>query len=172
MDNAVARDGENQSWGRMDAPASAKSYFLQVLGPRSQSAGTRNLREMSTLSTILDHLALGRVGQAADVATQRLKSVEMAHKDGHWNRSVFLELVPEESATLVSRDEHHLMQKESELHTKQFPKPTYKPDYQNFDKGKGKAKGQAVWVPNKNNKDKGKGKNNFKGKGDKPAKAE
>jgi hypothetical protein len=162
MEDAVSRSGENPVWKRMDCPASAKSYFLQVLGPRNASAGPRGLREMSTLSTILDHIALGRNGQAADVASQRLKSLETAIRDGHWNRSVFLELVPEDHSTLVSTDEHHLMRKESELHKQLYQKNSYKGDYSSYDKGKGYNQSPAVWIPNK-----GKGYNQNPGKGKK-----
>ncbi len=120
------------------------------------------MREMSTLSTVLDHLALGRVGQAADVITQRLKAVEVADKEGHWSRATFVELVPEDHATLVPRDEHHLMQKEAGLHKNLYQKNSYKPDFSNSGKGKDKEhKGGHAWVP----KGHGKNKNKHKGKG-------
>ena len=47
----------------------------------------RNNREIATLAVALDHLALGRTAFAADVLTMRLKSVEMASRDGHWDRA-------------------------------------------------------------------------------------
>ena len=45
----------------------------------------RSQREMATLARILDLLASGRPGAAADVAAQRLKAVETAQRDGHWD---------------------------------------------------------------------------------------
>ncbi len=63
---------------------------------------------------VLDHLALGRVGEAGDVLTQRLKSIELSNHDGDWNRANHLELVPPDSGSLVRRNELKLVQKELE----------------------------------------------------------
>ena len=56
----------------------------------------RNIREMATLCHILDHLAMGRVGEASDFVAQRLKAVELAAEQGHWDRAKYLELLVDE----------------------------------------------------------------------------
>ena len=76
--------GEGEAaWDVTDTPASAKSYYLRVLKMGASQGSMRNLREMTTLCTILDHFALGRTRQAADTIAQRFKAVEMACADGH-----------------------------------------------------------------------------------------
>jgi hypothetical protein len=174
MQNVVGRDGERETQSQSKTPAVAKAYFLQVLSLRNQTAGARNLREMKTLCTVLDHLALGRFAQAADVVSQRLKSLELSIEDGNWNRSVFLELVPQEQGTLISRDDHHLMQKELGLSKTFHPKGGYKNDSWDYGKGKANKGNQAVanWVPNQYNKGKGKKGKFEKGKNKAANKAE
>ena len=49
--------------------------------------GTRNSRELDTLGEIMDRLAVGEFGRAADLVTQRFKTVEMALHDGDWTRA-------------------------------------------------------------------------------------
>ena len=74
--------GGEAAWDVTDTPASAKSYYLRMLEMGAAQGSMRSLREMTTLCTILDHLALGRTRQAADTVAQRLKAVEMACADG------------------------------------------------------------------------------------------
>ena len=114
MEDMVGRDGEAATWDKETAPAAAKSYYLRVLSLGS-TAGMRNLREMATLCTVLDHLALRRTREAADVCMQRLKAVRVAARDGHWERAQFLELVEADQEPLVSKDEEHLIAREQEL---------------------------------------------------------
>ncbi len=71
-------------------------------------------------------------------------------------------MVPEDNASLVSRDEYRLVQEESKAVLAQTAKPTYKGDYKNYDKGKDDYKGKcnqamATWVPRPPFKAKGKG---------------
>ena len=75
----------------------------------------RSQREMATLARILDLLASGRPGAAADVAAQRLKAVEKAQRDGHWDQAKFLELVPQLDVTMANRQEEYMAAKESRL---------------------------------------------------------
>ena len=65
----------------------------------------RNKREEVTLCHVLDHLALGRTKEAADVCAQRLKSVQLANKHGNWDRSRFIELVPMADSDLADPSE-------------------------------------------------------------------
>ena len=117
MEDRVGRDGEAEAWGKEDTPASAKSYYLRVLKPAMErSHSMRNLREMHTLAVILDHLALGRSGAAADVISQRMKALELASSSGNWDRAQFLELVEAETASLVDKQEEMIAVRETELH--------------------------------------------------------
>jgi hypothetical protein len=168
MEDRVGRGGENKKWKKQDCPPSAKSYFLMHLATKHAGSGKRNLKEMSSLCYLLDHMAQGRFAEASDMITQRLKAVEMASMDGGlWDRANFLELVPEDGGTMVSREELKMVQSEVEALPKPFrPMPSYeKPSY---DYGKGKGKDAAyAWKPHKGKNDKGKGKPNWKGKNDK-----
>jgi hypothetical protein len=182
MENAVGRDGEKPRWGEYDAPPSAKAYFLRVLKHTVPAIPQRNLREMQTICTVLDHLALGRVGEAGDVLAQRLKALEVANSDGHWRRAEHLELVTPETVSLVNRSELKLAQREEEAERKVSQPNFYGKSWGNFEKGKGgnqwqhwdpKPKGQykgdskgkgQYWMPKGKGKGKGKGQ---KGKADK-----
>ena len=111
--------GEGEAaWDVTDTPASAKSYYLRVLKMGAAQGSMRNLREMTTLCTILDHLALGRTRQAADTVAQRLKAVEMASADGHWERAQHLELAPPDQTPLTSKSEEYLVAQELKLKAK------------------------------------------------------
>eukprot|EP00959_Pyramimonas_sp_CCMP1952_P196181 4101617-Pyramimonas_sp.AAC.1 len=72
----------------------------------------RNQREMHTMAVILDHLALGRVNQAADVCAQRLKALEMASETGTWQKAQHLELVEAEGPGLTEKEEEFMVTKE------------------------------------------------------------
>ena len=114
MENRVGRDGEAAAWTKDATPASAKSYYLRVL--KLEPGGTkRNMREMHSLATALDHLALGRPRQAADLLMQRLKALELASNSGTWEKASFLELLDAEDATLVNKEEAFMVAKETEL---------------------------------------------------------
>ena len=117
MADRVCRDGEATTWERRDTPAAAKAYYLRVIQPLS-GAGVRSNREMSTLCSALDHLAQGRPSYAADILTMRLKSVEMASRDGNWDRAQYLELVEQDNLPLTSMEEEYMVNKELELQRK------------------------------------------------------
>ena len=55
---------------------------------------------METFSTILDYLARGAYGQAADIAAQRLKALERHIYDNNWERAQWVELLEPPSAPL------------------------------------------------------------------------
>jgi hypothetical protein len=171
--------GERAEWSRTAAPSSGKMYYMRHIKPETSHHQVRNLREMKTICTALDHIAMGRAGQAADVLSQRLKAVELATKENDWSRACFLELVEEDTANLVSTDEQLLIRKETEARDKQYvskysAKGSGKygheqPKWQPYEQPR-----QALpyeWVPNKAKGDKhpkGKGKDKEgkdKGKG-------
>ena len=175
MCDRVGREGEAGHWDHHDVIASAKSYFLRIykMDPR---AGVRNLREMETLCTALDDLALGRCNHAADVLVMRLKALEMSIKDNGWTRARFLELVDLDEGTLVEKEEEVAVTKEAVLHQKlNSGKGSYEDYSQPSEKGKGYGKynrwSPSLYYPGGKKGEKGaKGKKGKKGekKGDQP----
>ena len=109
MENQVGRDGENADQGNT-LPAAAKAYDLRVpkILPGAKTM-FRNHREISTLCVILDHLAQGRVNQAADFVASRLNAVEQSTRDGNWEDSRYLELRPAVTEGLVTKDERQMV---------------------------------------------------------------
>ena len=73
------------------------------------------MRECRTLCAALDLMATKQQGAAADLLTQRLKAVEKAIVDRHWERAQWSELLPPEGATLMDREEDQMNAKEEEL---------------------------------------------------------
>ena len=98
-------------------PVVANSYLMMVLQPKYQATmGMRNLRELKTMATTLDHLARGESGKAADLLAQRIKAIEKSMVDGdQWTRAQFCELIEAESATLLNKEEDFMMDREFEL---------------------------------------------------------
>ena len=144
MEDRVGRDGEAKAWDRMSTPASAKSYYLRVLKPAAEKQNSmRNQREMHTMAVVLDHLALGRRSQAADVCAQRLKALELASETGSWQRAQYLELVEAEGPGLIDKEEEFMVTKEVELNQRIRGKgadraydPTYEPSWRPLDDGR------------------------------------
>ena len=97
-------------------PRPAAEHFVHTVsaGPGSQ-ATLRDQREMLTLAKIVDLLAEGKAGAAADVATQRLKSVDKAIREGTWEQARYLELLPTTTAALADRAEDFMAAKETRL---------------------------------------------------------
>jgi hypothetical protein len=167
MEDRVGRDGEAKVWETLAMPPAAKSYYLRVLRPEHH-ASKRNVREMQTLCTVLDHLAQGRTGQAADIAMQRLKALEVAAQTGSWDRAAFLELVEPDDAPLVGKEEQFMVAKETELANRlqrgQGSRPQW-PAHVSFQPYGGNWHGSGKGSPwDNSNKGKGKNKGN-KGKG-------
>ena len=170
MHAIVGEDGEKvKKIGA--APAVAKQYDFRVLRHQGVAHGVsyqRNQRELTTLCVVLDHMALGRYKQAADVVAARLKSVEAGARDGHFHQSVFLELIPVNPEGLTTADEKLLVKNETLLNQKS--PPAHEHDWSGHGKG-GKSTPSFSWTPSgkgKSKKDGGKGKKGNKGKkGDK-----
>ena len=109
MENQVGRDGENMEQGN-SLPAAAKAYDLRVLKIQpGANHHLRNHREITTLCVVLDHLAQGRVNQAADCVASRLKAVEQTSNDGNWENSRYLELLPADIEGLTTKDEKQMV---------------------------------------------------------------
>ena len=112
MSDQLGRDGKKRDWLPEECPPVATAYVHQVLRPQFPSMGARNNRELDTLSEIMDRMAAGEFGRAADLVTQRFKAVEMALHDGDWTRAAHLELLPDSKRLLTSRDEEELIARE------------------------------------------------------------
>ena len=153
MENAIGLGGEKKLKGSLDAPASAKAYYHQVLAKETETT-LRNKREEVTLCHILDHLALGRAKEAADVCAQRLKSVQLASKHGNWDKSRFIELVPMSDGDLADPSEKKVANKSAKENADldQGSSSSVKP-WNEFGKNKG---------PGKKGQGKGHGKGNAK----------
>ena len=85
-------------------------YFRQVLSARVTGGQSR---EALTLSWCLDLLMQGRVAEASDGLTQRLKAIEMSAQGASWSISQRIELVPAEKPIISSRAETREAIKES-----------------------------------------------------------
>ena len=176
MEDRVGRDGEAATWNRDATPAAAKSYYLRVL-KLEHSTTRRNLSEMRSTAAALDHLALGRSKQAADLLMQRMKALELASSSGSWEKATFLELLETEEATLINKDEALMVAKETELNLRLSRRGSAGSN-QDWNAWPGAWKGESgksnPWRQD-NGKDgwKGKGKDNWrsKGKGDKSGKS-
>jgi hypothetical protein len=159
MEDRVGRDGEARVWSSSEMPAAAKSYYFRVLKVTHPGGGLRNLREMQTLCTVLDHLAHGRSKEAGDVVGQRLKAVEAAIVDGSWERARYLELVEPDDAMLATRDEQALVAQERAFNQKveAGPSKVYGSGWQSGSWSGEKGAGDAVKGKSKGKGEKSKG---------------
>ena len=153
MQQDSARDfrGANLLPEKKTPPAATHYLQTMMLPQMGGKMNLRTLRELKTLCTALDTLAVSRPAQAADVLAQRIKALERATSEGHWSSAQFLELISPESAGLLERDELVHLTKEYLLDQK----------LKNYDRmpprgGKGERKGE-----------KGKGEKGSAGKGGK-----
>ena len=140
MAEATARGLEGAS--KTKTPPVAMNHLLTVLQPSLQAKlGMRTLRELKTLARSLDLLAQGQVGGAADLLSQRVKALERASVEGHWQSAQFLELLPPESSTLLERDEELFLAKEflTDQKIKGYDRPYRGKGWEN-QKGAGKGK--------------------------------
>ena len=140
MSQATARGLEGAS--KSKTPPVAMNHLLTVLQPTLQSQlGMRTLREMKTLAQCLDWLAQGQVGRGADLLSQRIKALERATVESHWNSAQFLELLPPESSTLLERDEELYLAREylTDQKIKGYDKPFRGKGWESA-KGAGKGK--------------------------------
>ena len=141
----------------------AVAYFRQHLARRTQGPAQR---ELLTLSTCIDLLLKGRAAAAADVATQRVKSIEQTMGGAHWAVAQKLEILAPEQPSLTPPPEASSAQKEMALENKvkwQTSQPDPKSNRGNQTGGGGKGRGDQ--------KGKGQGKDkNGKTKGGKDPK--
>lgn len=105
-------------------------------------------REFSTLAFVGDLLLQARPAEALDGIIQRLKSIEMTSSGSPWSTSQKLELAPSAEASLGSRQEYQLAQKEAKMD--QAVKGSTSGGEKGKSQGKSRGKGK--------DKDRGKGK--------------
>lgn len=121
-------------------PPIASQYVGSFIAPRS-SGGI--LREAVSLAHCLDLLLLGR----ADALNQRLKSLELTIAGQPWATSQKIEVVPQLEASMASRAELQVAQKEARLdgqtkgQTASWEKGKGKTKTKDKDKGREKGKG-------------------------------
>eukprot|EP00971_Amphidinium_carterae_P328395 6460247-Amphidinium_carterae.2 len=105
--------GEGATMEPHSIPVAAHSYFLQIMQPQHRERlSLRNAREIRTWCICLDLLAQGKLAQAADIGSQRLKALEKATVDGHWELAQYLELVPAGNTTLLENHEERSLAQE------------------------------------------------------------
>ena len=144
-------------------PPIASAYLLRCLTPPYPNMRYRDAPELTTLSTILDHLAQGHSGQAADIVAQRIKTLALTQEDsGNYDAAKHLELIPPRQEGLVTLGERHMVLKESKLHkgAQLAPPP---PNNQWKSKGKGTLQLDNKGSKGKTKHPKGKGKMRWKG---------
>ena len=141
-------------------PPAATHYLLTMMMPQlGQRANMRSQRELKTLCMALDLLARHLPAQAADLIGQRIKAIEKACHDGHWQAAQFLELLSPEQGGLLERDEEVYMNREHLLDMKLrglTPRT----------RGGGADPRPPADKGGRKGKEKGKGKGNAKGGGD------
>eukprot|EP00435_Cladocopium_sp_Y103_P044514 s49_g12.t1 len=111
-------------------PPLASHFLLTVLIPAlGQRASLRTQRELRTLGKGLDLLAKGETGQCADLLCQRVKALDRAAQEGHWNSAQYLELLPPDRVTLLERDEELYLRNEYiiDRKAKQYERPQFPP---------------------------------------------
>ena len=133
-------------------PPTATPYYLGVMGPaHANRPQIRDKRELRTLCLVLDLLATQKHAEAADVVAQRVKAIDKALTDGGWTRAQFLELIPQEGASLLDRDEEVAVSKDAKVE-------------QDLRSGGGRDRPEGEHRP-KGKKGDGKGKSGKTGKG-------
>lgn len=99
--------------GHQDRPNSlqpvAVSYCRQHLIRRASGPVQR---ELLTLTHALDSLLRGKAAMAADVLTQRVKSIEQTLLGSHWSVAQRLEVLPQESPCITALPEAKSAQQE------------------------------------------------------------
>ena len=103
------------STGEAEAPGAIGPLFVRYWRQnlRRRMSPVLN-RESLTVAYALE--LRGRVASAADVLCQRLKSLESLSRGSHWSTCQKLEVVPEEGASLVGREEAKIAGRSHSVH--------------------------------------------------------
>lgn len=89
---------------------SMTSYYMTIMQDLFRT-NLRSAREARTLCRTIDLLLKGDVDSSLDILFQRLKALQKAQEDGHWDNAKFLELLPQETAGLITTRELSGIQK-------------------------------------------------------------
>eukprot|EP00971_Amphidinium_carterae_P091123 1803697-Amphidinium_carterae.1 len=100
-----------------DFPRVAVFYLTTVLTRRlpNLTQNMRSWREAQTLAGVLDCLSSGEVCQAMDIVCQRLKALELATSQGHWQQARWLELLGTDTTGAVQPGEVRAAQRREKL---------------------------------------------------------
>ena len=90
--------------GAQSPGALVMAYQTQFLAHKLKD-NKRSLREARTLAVALDYMMRGDTPRALDTLVQRLKSLEVAADDSHWENAKFLEVIQGDTAGLMSVQE-------------------------------------------------------------------
>ena len=154
------RSGLLQSIGSEDRPGALApvglAYFRQQLVRRSTGPVQR---ELVNLCTALDWLVRGSPARAADVISQRLKSIESSLSGTHWSVSQRLEVCPQDTMSLAAKEELSSAQRAAADEAK----VTYLAGLPDGRRSKGKGKDKDKGQPVRKEFDKGKGRPTGKG---------
>ena len=87
-----------------ELPAKVMTYLQSVWGGAHTTTemGMRNAHELQMVGECLDLLLSGDPAQLGDTLMQRLKAIQQAVTDGHWNVARHLEILDRDGATLAS----------------------------------------------------------------------
>ena len=151
MKQVLAREETplNQQHGQNLTPPVASAYFLTVIQNQYKDRlNLRTSRELRSLTKSLDLIVQNAPERAADVLSQRIKSIEVSLADQGWGRAQHVELIPAEGAVLLDKDELAMATKEQNDEFKMrnhqgllgWRPPQQKGDPQEKGKSKGKGK--------------------------------
>ncbi len=133
------------------------TYFNLLIRPYHQASHPM-VRELYSLSQVIDHLRSGLLAQAADGLAGRFIAVHQALEDGNWSAAAALEMYPLEQPSSASTSTLLMAQKHRRLLQKSQ-------GYQPFGKGRGSYhRGKGGWSGQDQQKGDYKGKSK-KGKG-------
>jgi hypothetical protein len=90
--------------GAQSPGALVMAYQTQFLAHKLKD-NKRSLREARTLAVALDYMMRGDTPRALDTLVQRLKSLEVAADDSHWENAKFLEVIQGGTTGLMSVQE-------------------------------------------------------------------
>lgn len=100
------------NWQPTDSPPAANSYYVLVLSQEGAVPNPGSQRGNPNPMPYYGPPALGRVAEAADLATQRLRAVALANKKGDYEKGPCIELIPLKSFPSLTTGEMSMIQKE------------------------------------------------------------
>jgi hypothetical protein len=98
-----------------EARAQVSVFLETVMFANMPELPARSQRELRTLGQCIDELLEGRVVNALDTLTQRIKGIEQAHSEGSWAGTAFTELVQGGHVTTRTAAERELVARERRL---------------------------------------------------------